>query len=89
VTEAPVTSRFSPPAVHLFEGFFQDRRVDRVQAAEGLIHNQDQRIVQNGSQELDLLLIALGEFFDLLVAILCDLKALKPLVQVCARGGLR
>ena len=77
------------PAVHLFEGFFQDSGVDRIQAAEWLIHDQDQRVVQDSGQELDLLLVALGKFFDFLVAILRDLKALELLVQVLARGGLR
>jgi len=43
--------------------------------------------MQNGGEKLDFLLIALGEGFDLRVAILGDLKALGPFVQVLASNS--
>ena len=44
--------------------------------------------MQNGGQKLDFLLVALGEFFDLHVAILRDLKTLQPFIQVCESSSL-
>src|SRR5258706_2082321 len=72
-------------SVYLQKGLLQHRRVDRVQPAKGLIHDQDRRVVQYGGHKLHFLLVAFGEFFDLLVAIGADLEPLQPLIQ----GALR
>ena len=44
----------------------QQRGVDRVEAAEGLVHDDEVGLVQQRGDELDLLLHALGELFGLL-----------------------
>jgi len=43
----------------LEEGTLEESDVDRVQAAERLVHEQDIGVVQHGRDELDLLLVAL------------------------------
>ena len=48
------------------ERVLQERRVDGVEAAEGLVHDDEVGLVQQGGDELDLLLHALGELFGLL-----------------------
>ena len=45
--------------------------------------------MQDGRQKLHLLLIAFGEFFDLLLAIGADLKPFEPLSQLFLGSLLR
>src|SRR5258708_7675757 len=67
--------------VHLKKRIFERTGIYRVQSAKRLIHDQDGRIMQNGGQKLNLLLIAFGKFFNLLFAINRDLETLQPLVE--------
>ena len=52
--------------------------VDGVEAAEGLVHDDELGLVQQRGDELDLLLHALGELFGLLVDGVGDLDAFAP-----------
>ena len=45
----------------LEERLAQQDEVDRIEAGERLVHQQDVRVVQDGRDELDLLLVALRE----------------------------
>src|SRR5579871_4669418 len=65
----------------------QECGVDGIEAAEGLVHDDEFWLVQQRSDELDLLLHALGELFGLLGNGLGDLHALAP--DVGALGGGR
>ena len=49
------------------EGVLEKRGVDRVEAAERLVHDDELGIVQQCGDELNLLLHALGELFGLLL----------------------
>ena len=69
------------------EGVLQQRGVDGIEAAEGLVHDDEVGLVQQGGDELDLLLHALGELFGLLGDGLGDLHALAPDVGALAGGG--
>ena len=61
--------------------------VDGIEAAEGLVHDDEFGLVQQRGDELDLLLHALGELFGLLVDGLGDLHALAPVVGTLAAVG--
>ncbi len=63
----------------------QEGGVDGVEAAEGLVHDDEVGLVEQGGDELDLLLHALGEIFGLLGDGLGDLQPLAP--GVGALGG--
>src|ERR1700761_2387970 len=58
--------------------------VDGVEAAEGLVHDDELGLVQQCSDELNLLLHALGELFGLLVDGFGDLQALAPVARTLA-----
>ena len=47
------------------ERLLEQPHVDRVEPGEGLVHDQHLRVVQDRRDELDLLLVALGELLDL------------------------
>jgi hypothetical protein len=67
----------------------QQGGVDRVEAAEGLVHDDEVGLVQQGGDELDLLLHALGELFGLLGDGLGDLQAFAPDEGALAAGASR
>ncbi len=66
------------------ERVHEERGVDGIEAAEGLVHDDELGLVQQGGDELDLLLHALGELFGLLGDGLGDLHALAPDVGALA-----
>src|SRR5579863_5940844 len=49
------------------EGALEQRSVDRIEAAEGLVHDDEAGIVEQAGDELNLLLHALGELFGFLL----------------------
>ncbi len=51
----------APAVAELEEGLAQEHHVDRVEPRERLVHEQDLRVVQHRGDELDLLLVALGQ----------------------------
>ena len=60
------------------EGVHEERGVDGIEAAEGLVHDDEVGLVEQGGDELDLLLHALGELFGLLGDGFGDLHAFAP-----------
>ncbi len=62
----------------LDERVAQQRQVDRVEAGERLVHQQDVRPVQDRGDELDLLLIALAELLGAPVGQIRDAEPLEP-----------
>src|SRR6187402_2711817 len=62
----------------LQESVFQQAGIDRVETAEGLVHDDKLRLVHERGDELDLLLHSLGELFSLLGNGLCDLQTFAP-----------
>jgi hypothetical protein len=69
------------------EGVLQEGGVDGIEAGEGLVHDDEVGLVEEGGDELDLLLHALGEVFGALVDGLSDLEAVAPDVGALAGGG--
>src|SRR6185437_9199215 len=57
----------TPRLAKLDENVLEDGSVDRVEAAEWLVHDDELRLVKERRDELDLLLHSLREFFSLLV----------------------
>src|SRR5660398_158934 len=55
--------------------------VDRVQTGEGLVHDDEVRLVQQCGDNLRLLLHALGELLNLLIPMLPEVQALQPVRQ--------
>ena len=72
------------PIAHLEERRFQERYVDRVQAGERLVHEQDVRVLEDRGDELDLLLVALREGLGPTVCVVADAEASEPLERVAA-----
>jgi hypothetical protein len=66
------------PVPQLEEGGLEEGDVDRVKADERFVHQQDVRIVEHGGDELDFLLITLGEAFGLSMGVLHDPKPGQP-----------
>ena len=62
----------------LDERVAQQRKVDRIEPGERLIHEEDVRRVQDRGDELDLLLIALAELFGTPVRQIRDPEPLEP-----------
>ena len=60
------------------EGVHEEGGVDGIEAAEGLVHDDELGLVEQGGDELDLLLHALGEVFGLFVDGIGDLESLAP-----------
>src|SRR6478609_4397125 len=56
-----------PGPAELEDGVLEDLRVDRVESAERLVEDQEIRLVEQGTDELDLLLHPLGEVLDLVL----------------------
>ena len=69
------------------ERVHEEDGVDGIEAAEGLVHDDELGLVQECRDELDLLLHALGELFGLLGNGFGDLHALAPYVGALAGGG--
>ena len=71
------------------EGVHEQGGVDGIETAEGLVHDDEVGLVEQGGDELDLLLHAFGELFGLFVEDVGDLHALGPLVGALGRrdGG--
>ena len=69
------------------QGIHQKRGVDGIEAAEGLVHDDEVGLVEEGGDELDLLLHTLGEFLGFLGDGFGDLHALAPDVGALAGGG--
>ena len=57
---------------HLAERLFQERDVDRVEADERLVHDQDIGLVEDRRDQLDLLLVALRQFLGAPLLVLRD-----------------
>ena len=74
-------------AAQIDQGAHEQECVDRVEAAEGLVHEDEVGIVQQRGDELDLLLHSLGEVFGLLGDGLGDVEPLAP--EGCAAGCYR
>ena len=68
------------------EGVHEERGVDGIESAEGLVHDDEVGFVEQGSDELNLLLHALGELFGLFGDGFGDLHALAPDVGALAGG---
>ena len=66
------------------EGVDEQGGVDGIEAAERLVHDDEFGLVEQGGDELDLLLHALGEVFGLLVDGFGDLEALAPIAGTLA-----
>ena len=77
------------PVAHLEERLLEQLDVHRVEAAERLVHDQDGGVVKDRGDELDLLLIALGELLDLPVAVLGHAEPLEPILHLGGRRALR
>ncbi len=60
------------------EGVHEEGGVDGIEAAEGLVHDDEVGVVEQSGDELDLLLHALGELFGLLGDGLGDLQLFAP-----------
>src|SRR5882757_5795231 len=69
------------------EGVHQEGGVDGIEAAEGLVHDDEVGLVEERGDELDLLLHAFGEFLGFFGDGLGDLHALAPGVGALAGGG--
>src|SRR6266481_3286697 len=69
------------------EGVHEKRGVDGVEAAEGLVHDDEVGLVQESGDELDLLLHAFGELLGFLGDGLGDVHALAPDMGALAGGG--
>ena len=52
--------------------------VDRVEPGERLVHEQDVRAVEDGRDELDLLLVALAELLGAAIGVIGDAEARQP-----------
>src|ERR1700739_2956527 len=66
------------------KGLFQQLGIDRIEAAEGLIHHDQAGIVEQRTDELNLLLHALGKFFSLLGKGFFDVQPFRPVVRALA-----
>ena len=60
------------------EGVHEEGGVDGIETAEGLVHDDELGLVEEGGYELNLLLHALGELFGLLGNGFGDLKLFAP-----------
>src|ERR1700678_2666379 len=63
----------------------EEDRVDGIETAKGLVHDDQCGLVEKRRNELDLLLHALGKFLGLLERSFCDLHFFAP--DVCALTG--
>src|ERR1700689_4235020 len=63
------------------EGVHEKDGVDRIEAAEWLVHDDELGPVEEGGDELDLLLHAFGELFGLLVDRFRDLQLFAPYMR--------
>ena len=66
------------PVAHLEECGLEERDVDRVEASERLVHQEDVGVVEDRGDVLDLLLIALRQAFGGAVGVLGDPEAGEP-----------
>ena len=64
----------------------QQRRVDRVEAAEGFVEDDQARLGQDRSDELELLLHALGELLGFLAGPVAEVETVEPVADPL--GGL-
>ena len=70
----------------LEEGLAEEGDVDRIEAGERLVHQQDLGVVEDRRDELDLLLIALGQLLRPAIAELRDAQAGQPVERLTARS---
>jgi len=68
---------------------FDHLGIHGVQRAEGFINNHELRLMHQRGNELRLLLHAFAQLFDLLFAVLCQVKALQPGADALLRFGGR
>ena len=61
---------------------FEQFQVHRVEPAERLVHEQDVGAVQDGRDELDLLLVALAELLGAAVCVIRDAEARQPVARL-------
>ena len=66
------------PVAQLEERLAQEREVDRIEARERLVHEQDLGLVEDRGDELDLLLVALRELLGSPVRVFGDAEADQP-----------
>src|ERR1039457_1393880 len=64
--------------LQLREDVLQHDGIAGIEAGEGLVHDDEIGIMQQGSDELDFLLHALGQLFHLLVCPFVEQKPLAP-----------
>ena len=72
----------------LEERLAQEHHVDRVEARERLVHQQDLRVVEHGRDELDLLLVALGQLLGAALREVLGAEPAQPAQRV-APGAVR
>ena len=72
-------------ASQLVEQLDEQVLIERIEAGKGLVENSDARGVQNGRDELHLLLVAARQLFDLVASALDEVEALEPLAGSEAR----
>lgn len=69
-----------PAAISSPHHAFEHIGIDRVKAAERLVQEDQLGVVQDGRDQLDLLLVALGELFSEIAAVFGDPEPLEPAV---------
>ena len=67
----------TPCGVLLAQQVHDHLRIDRVEAAEGFVHDQQFRLVQQGGDHLGLLLHAFAEFLHFLVLVGSQVEAFQ------------
>src|SRR5688572_31980261 len=78
-----------PLRATLAEDLLEELHVERVEAGERLVEDEEPRRADQSGAELDLLLHALGQSLDLLVGPLAELDALQQLARALARPSAR
>ncbi|MNV37275.1 hypothetical protein D3C71_1287880 [compost metagenome] len=65
----------------LFDRILEQFDIDGVKTAEGLVQNQNLRLVDHSGDKAHFLLITLGQLLDLLVVVLGNFEAVQPVTQ--------
>src|SRR5512142_1833605 len=76
-----------PLLLELGKDILEHQLVDRVKPGKGLVENDKGRIVENGDDELDLLLVPLGELLHPPVVGVEKIEALEPGIGAALRLG--
>ena len=70
-----------PLVAERFHRIFEQFHIYRIKAAERFVQNEDLRVVNDGGDKLDFLLIALRQFLDFLAVIFGNTESLQPILQ--------